>query len=322
MSTLWNKYAKEERQILFINIHLINIENPAFFLKPRWSKDVQTMAPPGKKSTKADKSNVKKRTVNKKTPAKKTPAKKNTVEKASSKRTPTRGLLKEVTKKTPAKKVTALKSGRKVEASTKKTSAKVKETKKTPTKKVLNLKGRNKKEALTKKISSKMNSAKTSGQKKKETKKTAGMKNPVIMIKSVDVSPSSSEKEPTKEKEMSVEVSSGKPSSADDDAASQASAAKSQKTTVEEKNSGSASTSMATSSNSMPTSSDFDLATFVESRLGAINSPGVAQVGIWSKYSHLSFDQELSGSEKSTLGDLINHNMRLAHNLYEVKLMI
>ena len=62
------------------------------------------------------------------------------------------------------------------------------------------------------------------------------------------------------------------------------------------------------------------LATFVKSRLGAINS--LAQVGIWSKYSHLSFDQELSGSEKSTLGDLINHNMRLAHNLYEVKLMI
>merc|ERR1711874_620092 len=48
----------------------------------------------------------------------------------------------------------------------------------------------------------------------------------------------------------------------------------------------------------------FDLAAFVQTRLAAINSPSV--------------DQELSGSEKSTLADLINHNMGLAYNLYQV----
>ena len=36
----------------------------------------------------------------------------------------------------------------------------------------------------------------------------------------------------------------------------------------------------------------------------------------------ISYDQELSGSEKSTLGDLINHNMCLAHDFYEVKHML
>ena len=36
--------------------------------------------------------------------------------------------------------------------------------------------------------------------------------------------------------------------------------------------------------------------------------------------SHHSCDkQELSGSEKSTLADLINYNMGLAHNLYQVQ---
>ena len=39
-----------------------------------------------------------------------------------------------------------------------------------------------------------------------------------------------------------------------------------------------------------------------------------------AKYSHLSLEeQELSGSEKSTLADLINYNMGLAHNLYQVQ---
>merc|ERR1719239_2092451 len=177
-----------------------------------------------------------------------------------------------------------------------------------------------KKEALTKKISSKVmslksgkkkmpvkvNSAKgkkvTAGQ-KKETKKTGGMKNPVIVIKSVDVSPtSSSQKEmPKEEKEMSVEVSSGQqPTSANDDTAA--------KKKVEKIISASSSKDIASSSTSidmMPTtSSHFDLPTFVQSRLAAINSPSV--------------DQELSGSEKATLGDLINHNTQLAHNLYQV----
>ena len=56
-----------------------------------------------------------------------------------------------------------------------------------------------------------------------------------------------------------------------------------------EENSGSASTSMADSSSTIPNFSDDQLTTFVKSRLGAINSPTVAkvQIGIWSKYSHL-----------------------------------
>merc|ERR1719305_685246 len=206
----------------------------------------------------------------------------------------------------------SLKKGNKKAALTKKISSKMnsakvaagqgKKIKKTPFKKAVSGK---KTEALTKKIPSKMNSLKATSGQKKETKKTAGMKNPVIVIKSVDVSPSPSEKEKkvpkeVEEKEMRVEVSSGEQTSADDDAASQ----KSQKNTVDD-NSGSASSSMASSSSSMGMSTSFDLATFVESRLGAINSPSVAQ--------------ELSGSEKSTLADLINHNMRLAHNFYEVE---
>merc|ERR1719305_166457 len=210
----------------------------------------------------------------------------------------------------------SLKKGNKKAALTKKISSKMnsakvaagqgKKIKKTPFKKAVSGK---KTEALTKKIPSKMNSLKATSGQKKETKKTAGMKNPVIVIKSVDVSPSSSEKEKkipkeVEEKEMRVEVSSGEQISADDDAASQGSDAKSQKAMVEE-NSGSASSSMASSSSSMGVPTSFDLATFVESRLGAINSPSVAQ--------------ELSGSEKSTLADLINHNMRLAHNFYEVE---
>ena len=193
-----------------------------------------------------------------------------------------------------AKKAETLKSGNKKEAMTKKISSKMNLAKvaagqkKMPAKKVTSPK----KEALTKKISSKMNSAKVAARQGKEikksgnkkgamtkktnsakaksgTKNTADITNPVIVIKSVDVSPSSSEKKKkvpkeAEEKEMSVEVSSGEPTSA----------AKSQNTTV------------ATSSNNLdmqPTS--FDLATFVESRLGAINSPSVAQVCIWSEYS-------------------------------------
>jgi len=312
---------------------------------------------PVKKPTKADKSIMKK-----------TPAKKNAVKKASAKRTPSRGLLKEMTKKTPAKKATTLKSGRRLEVVTKKTLSKTKsangkrkETKKTPTKKMSAKKApvkksAKKKEALTKKIASKVKSAKanvgqrrketkktptkkmpaknapvksvkkkealtkkmpfkvnsakgkrmTAAGQKKETKKTGGLKNPVIVIKSVDVSPtSSSQKEmPKEEKEMSVEVSSGQqPTSANDDKdAKELPAAKKKK--VEKISSASTSKDMASSSTSITTSPHFDLPTFVQSRLAAINSPSV--------------DQELSGSEKATLGDLINHNMQLAHNLYQV----
>ena len=72
---------------------------------------------PGKKPTKADTSNVKKGTVTKK-PFE--AAKKTAVEKASSKRTPARGLLKEMTKKpseaakkTPAKKAAVEKASSK-----------------------------------------------------------------------------------------------------------------------------------------------------------------------------------------------------------------
>ena len=313
----------------------------------------------GKKPNKADKSNVKKRTVNKKasevakkTPAKKipaggllkdvtkkTPAKttlpmKKTAEKASPKRTPARGLLKDVAKKTPAKKAT--KSGNKKEALTKKISSKVKlakmtaaagkkkELKKTPAKKVLSLKSGNKKGVVTKKIPSKAKSVKRTAGKKKETKKTAGLKNPVIVIKSVDVSASSStekakkipKEEKEEEKEMSVEISCGQQQAA----ASETPAAQIEKTPVEE-NSSSVSTSMANIASSS-SGNKFELADFVQTRLAAINSPSVGQVGIrWQNiYSHLSFDkQELSGSKKSTLADLINYNVGLAHNLYQVQ---
>ena len=39
----------------------------------------------------------------------------------------------------------------------------------------------------------------------------------------------------------------------------------------------------------------------------------------WSRNISTSLEQELSGSEKATLGDLINHNMQLAHDLYQVR---
>ena len=277
----------------------------------------------GKKPTQADKSNVKKRTVNKKasevakktsakkTPAKKTPARgllkdvtkktpakttlpmKKTAEKASPKRTPARGLLKDVAKKTPAKQAT--KCGNKKEALTKKISSKVKlakmtaaagkkkELKKTPAKKVLSLKSGNKKGVVTKKIPSKAKSVKRTAGKKKETKKTAGLKNPVIVIKSIDVSPSSStekakkipKEEKVEEKEMSVEISCGQQQAA----ASEAPAAQIEKTPVEE-NSSSVSTSMADIASSS-SGKKFDLADFVQTRLATINSPSVRQVGIW-----------------------------------------
>ena len=53
----------------------------------------------------------------------------------------------------------------------------------------------------------------------------------------------------------------------------------------------------------------------------AINSPSVAQVfGIRSYWNiSISLEQELSGSVKATLGNFINHNMQLAHNVYQVK---
>ena len=133
------------------------------------------------------------------------------------------------------------------------------------------------------------------------------------MIKSVDVSPTSStEKEmPKEEKEMSVEVSSGQhPTSANDDTA-----AKKKVEKISSKD-------LASSSTNINTSSHLDLPTFVQSRLAVINSPSVDQVfGIWPRniFISLILEQELSGSEKATLGDLISHNMQLAHDLYQVK---
>ena len=66
-------------------------------------------------------------------------------------------------------------------------------------------------------------------------------------------------------------------------------------------------------------SSSFDLATFVTSRLGSINSGSISQVG--EKAILMKFDlvQEVCGPEKSTLGDLINHNVLLARSVYQVK---
>merc|ERR1719228_755519 len=98
---------------------------------------------------------------------------------------------------------------------------------------------------MTKKIPSKAKSAKATAGKKKETEKTAGLKNPVIVIKSVDVSPSSSSEKAKKiskkeeEKEMSVEVSSGQqPATANvGGSASEPPAAEIEKATVEENSS-------------------------------------------------------------------------------------
>ena len=177
MKFCWNKYMNQlvdtnticrtQEEILFNWEHWKSIILTQTTVEERRGK----MAP-GKKPTDADKSNVKKKTVTKKPfeAAKKIPAKKIAVEKSSPKRTPARGLLKEMTK-----------------------------------------------------------------------------------------------------------ISSGESTSAN-----LASAAKSQRV---EENSGSASLSMASSSSSMGMPTSFDLATFVESRLGAINSPSVSQVGIWPEYS-------------------------------------
>ena len=115
---------------------------------------------------------------------------------------------------------------------------------------------------------------------------SSGMRKPVIVIKSVDVTDSlaketgetSKKKEEEEEevrKEMSVEVA---PASVYDEEEEEV--VEMQKISSEE-SSGSAASSL----NDKMASSSFDLATFVTSRLGSINSGSISQVG--ERESHL-----------------------------------
>ena len=118
---------------------------------------------------------------------------------------------------------------------------------------------------------------------KKKEMSSGGMRKPVIVIKSVDVtdSPAKETGETSKKKEegeeevrkemMSVEVA---PASVYDEVVEM------QKISSEE-SSGSAASSL----NDKMASSSFDLATFVMSRLGSINSGSISQVG--ERESHL-----------------------------------
>ena len=120
---------------------------------------------------------------------------------------------------------------------------------------------------------------------KKKGMSSGGMRKPVIVIKSVDVTDSpaketgetSKKKEEEEEvrKEMSVEVA---PASVYDEEEEEV--VEMQKIPSEQ-TSGSAASSL----NDKMASSSFDLATFVTSRLGSINSSSISQVG--ERESHL-----------------------------------
>ena len=116
---------------------------------------------------------------------------------------------------------------------------------------------------------------------KKKGMSSGGMRKPVIVTKSVDVTESTVKERKKKEeeeevrKEMSVEVA---PASVYDEEEEEV--VEMQKISIEE-SSGSAASSL----NDKMASSSFDLATFVTSRLGSINSGSISQVG--ERESHL-----------------------------------
>ena len=115
---------------------------------------------------------------------------------------------------------------------------------------------------------------------------SSGMRKPVIVIKSVDVTDSpakeageTSKKEEEEEeevrKEMSVELA---PASVYDEEEEEV-------VEMQKISSGESSGSAASSLNDKMASFYFDLATFVKSRLGSINSGSISQVG--ERKSHL-----------------------------------
>ena len=128
-------------------------------------------------------------------------------------------------------------------------------------------------------------SSRVTGGQKQAAEMSSGMRKPVIVIKSVDVTDSpaketgetSKKKEEEEEvrKEMSVEVA---PASVYDEEEEEV--VEMQKIPSEQ-TSGSAASSL----NDKMASSSFDLATFVTSRLGSINSGSISQVG--ERESHL-----------------------------------
>ena len=134
--------------------------------------------------------------------------------------------------------------------------------------------------APAKKPTKKSNSAeKTENNRKTEVKKYACMRKPVIVIKSVDVtdSPAKETGETSKKKEEEEEVRKEKsvevaPASVYDEEEEEV--VKMLKISSEE-----SSDSAASSLNDKMASSSFDLATFVTSRLGSINSGSISQVG-------------------------------------------
>ena len=189
----------------------------------------------------------------------------NAAKKSDVKKTPAMGLLSKIAKKMPVKKIATRASAvQKKEQKTMKSSGSPQSGKKVDT---------------TKPIPTK-SSRVTGGQ-----KQAAGMRNPVIVIKSVDVTDSpaketgetSKKKEEEEEvrKEVSVEVA---PASVYDEEEEEV-------VEMQKISSAESSGSAASSLNDKMASSSFDLATFVTSRLGSINSGLISQVG--ERESHL-----------------------------------
>ena len=198
----------------------------------------------------------------------------NAAKKSDVKKTPAMGLLSKIAKKMPVKKIATRASAvQKKEQKTMKSSGSPKSGKKVDT---------------TKLVPTKAKSTRVTGGQKQATEMSSGvteMRKPVIVIKSVDVTDSpaketgetSKKKEEEEEvrKEMSVEVA---PASVYDEEEEEV-------VEMQKISSGESSGSAASSLNDKMASSSFDLATFVTSRLGSINSGSISQVG--ERESHL-----------------------------------
>ena len=191
----------------------------------------------------------------------------NAAKKSDVKKTPAMGLLSKIAKKMPVKKIATRASAvQKKEQKTMKSSGSPKSGKKVDT---------------TKLVPTKAKSTRVTGGQKQATE----MRKPVIVIKSVDVTDSPAketgetskkmEEEEEVRQEVSVEVA---PASVYDEEEEEV-------VEMQKISSGESSGSAASSLNDKMASSSFDLATFVTSRRGSINSGLISQVG--ERESHL-----------------------------------
>ena len=198
----------------------------------------------------------------------------NAAKKSDVKKTPAMGLLSKIAKKMPVKKIATRASAvQKKEQKTMKSSGSPQSGKKVDT---------------TKLVPTKAKSTRVTGGQKQATEMSSGvteMRKPVIVIKSVDVTDSPAketgetskkmEEEEEVRQEVSVEVA---PASVYDEEEEEV-------VEMQKISSGESSGSAASSLNDKMASSSFDLATFVTSRLGSINSSSISQVD--ERESHL-----------------------------------